>query len=631
MNMKLRFRTRKLFLLAVCLMGWLSISAQAPQILSEKHAMLRLTPQSRYLLLPIQEREENANISIIVNGQQVKSLNAKLAVDKVDYYVPLDLTALNTKTSTPNSLLLDITFHGDRRATGAMKGYVCWKEMKQSDTFDTANREKFRPQYHHTPAYGWMNDPNGMFYKDGVWHLYYQWNPYGSQWENMTWGHSTSRDLAHWEAEPTAIEPDALGAIFSGSAVVDKDNTAGFGKGAVIAMYTSAGQAQTQSIAYSNDGGRTFTKYEGNPVITFEAPDFRDPKVFWHEQTKRWIVVLAAGQEVQFYSSPDLKHWTYESSFGREYGNHDGVWECPDLLCLDAGSKHFTGRGGEAGKNMEKGLFSDDVAYGKKWVLLLNINPGGPFGGSATQYFVGEFDGHKFTCEDEPKETKWMDYGKDHYATVTFSNAPENRTVALAWMSNWQYAGVVPTQQFRSANSIPRDLKLMQLDGETYLVSTPSKEMLALRGKAVKKGSASGKKVVKNLLKQNTGAYELTATFDMQKAEQAQVTLYNTKGEEFTIGFDTKKKEYYVDRTKSGQTAFSDDFASVTRAPLPDVGTYQLRVFVDNSSVEVFIDPGFGFSGLFPMTNLVFPTEPYNNLRVEGRGKLQDITVYPIN
>ena len=598
MNMK------RLLLMATCLIGWLTMSAQAPQILSDRHAMLRINAQSRYLLLPIQEREEIANISILVNGKQVKSLNAKLAVDKVDYYVPLDLSSFN-----PN-LLLDITFHGDRRTTGAIKGYVCWKEMQQSNTFDTTNREQFRPVYHHTPLYGWMNDPNGMVYQDGVWHLFYQYNPFGSQWENMNWGHSTSRDLIHWEAQPIALEPDALGSIFSGSCVIDKDNTAGFGAGAMIAMYTSAGQNQSQSIAYSTDGGKTFTTYAGNPVITQDAPDFRDPKVFWFEQTKRWIVVLAVGQEVQFYSSPNLKDWTYESSFGREYGNHDGVWECPDLLPLTLNAK-----------------LSNNSS--KKWVLLLNINPGGPFGGSATQYFVGQFDGHKFTCEDAPSETKWMDYGKDHYATVTFSNAPDNRTVAIAWMSNWQYANQVPTQQFRSANSIPRDLHLMQLDGETYLVSTPSKEMLDMRGKAVKKGSASNK-IIKNLLKQNDGAYEITATLDMQKDGQAQVTLYNNKGEEAVIGFDTAKKEYYFDRTKSGLTSFSDDFACVTRAPLPDADTYQLRIFVDKASIEVFIDPGFGHSGVFPMTSLVFPNEPYNNLRVSGRGKLQDITVYPL-
>lgn len=606
---------KRLLLMATCLIGWLTMSAQAPQILSDRHAMLRINAQSRYLLLPIQEREEIANISIIVNGKQVKSLNAKLAVDKVDYYVPLDLTALPTAnlsplSSLPSPLLLDITFHGDRRTTGAIKGYVCWKEMQQSNTFDTTNREQFRPVYHHTPLYGWMNDPNGMVYQDGVWHLFYQYNPFGSQWENMNWGHSTSRDLIHWEAQPIALEPDALGSIFSGSCVIDKDNTAGFGAGAMIAMYTSAGQNQSQSIAYSTDGGKTFTTYAGNPVITQDAPDFRDPKVFWFEQTKRWIVVLAVGQEAQFYSSPNLKDWTYESSFGREYGNHDGVWECPDLLPMTLNAK-----------------LSNSTS--KKWVLLLNINPGGPFGGSATQYFVGQFDGHKFTCEDAPSETKWMDYGKDHYATVTFSNAPDNRTVAIAWMSNWQYANQVPTQQFRSANSIPRDLHLMQLDGETYLVSTPSKEMLAMRGKAVKKGSASNK-IVKNLLKQNDGAYEITATLDMQKDGQAQITLFNNKGEEAVIGFDTAKKEYYFDRTKSGLTSFSDDFACVTRAPLPDADTYQLRIFVDKASIEVFIDPGFGHSGVFPMTSLVFPNEPYNNLRVSGRGKLQDITVYPL-
>ena len=355
--------------------------------------------------------------------------------------------------------------------------------------------------------------------------------------------------------------------------------------------------------------------------------------MFWFEKTQRWIVILAAGQEVQFYSSKNLKDWQYESSFGRQYGNHDGVWECPDLFALNADSKCYTGKSSEGGKNEQKSLFSDDVAYGDKWVLLLNINPGGPFGGSATQYFIGQFDGHQFVCEDDPTETKWMDYGKDHYATVSFSEAPDNRRVALAWMSNWQYANQAPTKQYRSANSIARDLQLLQLDGETYLVSTPSPENLAARGKAVKKGSISANKVVKNLLKQNNGAYELTADLDMQKGETLRLTLYNNKGEEVAITFDTKKKQYSVDRTKSGLTDFSDDFPCTTTAPLPDVGNYGLRVFVDKSSVEVFVDPGFGKSGLFPMTNLVFPSEPYNHLRIEnlkGNSKVKDVTVYPL-
>jgi levanase/fructan beta-fructosidase len=549
-------------IVAAMLMG---ISAQAqvqPKVLGENHAMIRVEQGAKYLLLPVQEKEENAHIAVLDGrNEMVKRLNVRLAVDKVDYYVPFEIK---------QAQLLDITFQGDRRTTGAVKDFACWKEMKYSDAFDTTNREKFRPAYHHTPLYGWMNDPNGMFYKDGVWHLYYQYNPYGSQWENMTWGHSTSKDLIHWEAQPQAIEADWLGAIFSGSAIVDKDNTAGFGRNAVIAMYTSAGTAQTQSIAYSADGGQTFTKYAGNPVITYHAPDFRDPKVFRFEE--RWIVVLAVGQEVQFYSSTNMKDWKLESSFGREYGNHDGVWECPDMLC-----------------------------FGEKWVLLLNINPGGPFGGSATQYFVGTFDGRTFTCEDNPSETKWMDYGKDHYAAVTFHGAPDGRIVALPWMSNWQYANQVPTHQFRSANGLPRDLGLTTVDGETYLTSTPSKEVSALRGKK---------------MKQPTETCEITV--DVKGS--AHITLSNAKGEEVTMCYDAQKQTFSMDRKKSGDVSFSEAFPCVTTAP-----TYgsirQLRLFIDRCSIEAFDS-----EGKMAMTNLVFPSEPYNNIKVKG-GKA---TIYEI-
>jgi levanase/fructan beta-fructosidase len=542
-----------------------TVKAQDAMILGENHAMLRVKQGTRYLLLPVQEKEENAHIAVLdKQNEMVKRLNVRLAVDKVDYLVPLEIG---------NAQLLDITFHGDKRTTGAIKDFVCWKEMKYSSTFDTTNRERFRPLYHHTPLYGWMNDPNGMFYKDGVWHLYYQFNPYGSHWENMTWGHSTSKDLMHWDAQPMAIESDWLGAIFSGSAIVDKENTTGFGRNAVVAMYTSAGAAQTQSIAYSADGGQTFTKYAGNPVITFNAPDFRDPKVFWHEPTGKWIVVLAVGQEVQFYSSKNLKEWKYESSFGREYGNHDGVWECPDMLC-----------------------------FGEKWVLLLNINPGGPFGGSATQYFVGRFDGHTFTCEDSPSETKWMDYGKDHYATVTFHNAPEGRIVALPWMSNWQYANQVPTQQFRSANGLPRDLGIKTTGGETILTSIPSKEVTAQRGKKVK---------------QPTEACEII--IDVKGT--ADIVLSNAKGEQVTMRYDAQKQEFRMNRTKSGDVSFSEAFPCETTAP-----TYgsikQLRLFIDRCSIEAF-----DAEGKMAMTNLVFPSEPYNTIKVKG-GKA---TIYQID
>ena len=527
-----------------------------PTVLGEKHAMLKVKQGEKFLLLPVQESEDIAAIAVVNSkNDMARRLNVKLATDRVDYYVPLELKG---------AWLLDIEFHGDRRQKGAVSEFVCWKEMKYSNTFDTTNREHFRPAYHHTPLYGWMNDPNGMFYKDGVWHLYYQWNPYGSQWENMTWGHSTSRDLIHWEAQPTAIEADWLGSIFSGSCVTDGND--------VVAFYTSAGHHQTQSMAVSKDGGRTFQKFSGNPVLTADAPDFRDPKVFWNEDNGCWNLILAVGQEMQIFSSKDLKQWKYESSFGKEYGNHGGVWECPDLLKI-----------------------------GQKWVLLCNINPGGPFGGSATQYFVGDFDGHRFTCESMPKVTKWLDYGKDHYATVTFYNAPEGRHVALAWMSNWQYANQVPTKQFRSANSVPRDLGLFTDGEETYVSVVPSKEMLAVRGQKIKKPTETCEVIV-----------------DLKGS--ADITFSNLKGEQVVMHYDAQKQTFAMDRTKSGDSSFSENFACTTTAPTHGQ-LKQLRIFIDRCSMEVF-----DADGHMAMTNLVFPTEAYNDVKVKG-GKA---TVYEI-
>ena len=554
-----KFLTLFMMLLAV------QLSANAQRILGKNHAMKQVKVGSHYLLLPVQEREDNASIKVIANNREVQTFNVKLAVDKVDYYVPLDIRRFGEE-----ELLLDITFHGDRRFTGAMKDFLCWREMKQSDTFDTANREKYRPVYHHTPLYGWMNDPNGMFYKDGVYHLFYQWNPYGSQWENMNWGHSTSKDLIHWEAQPIAIEADALGSIFSGSCVVDKKNNQ------VVAFYTSAGQSQTQSMAISNDNGKTFEKYAGNPVLVSSEEDFRDPKAFWNPEIQKWNMVLAVGQEMWIYSSPNLKDWTFESTFGKGYGCHEGVWECPDLMKLQV-------------RGTDK----------QKWMLICNINPGGPFGGSATQYFIGEFDGHKFTCDH--KDTRWMDYGKDHYATVTFDNAPDGRRIALAWMSNWQYANQVPTKQFRSANSVPRDLDLFEYNGEIYCGVTPSKELLSLRGKVVKKLPEACEIVV-----------------DVQG--DMELTLANALGEQVVLKYDTDAKTFSMDRTRS-YASFSEAFPCVTTSPVyGDIK--QLRIFVDRSSIEAF-----DTEGRMVMTNLVFPAEPYNIIKVKG-GKA---TIYEMN
>lgn len=552
-------------------------SAQDARFLSSNHCIYRINEQKNYLLLPVQEKAEMCNIKVVKNNTQVKALNVRLASNHIDYYVPLDLKQFGEDAK----LALDIHVNGTYRNDGELSGFTCWKNMQLSDTFDTANREKYRPVYHHTPAWGWMNDPNGMFYKDGVWHLYFQYNPYGSQWENMTWGHSTSTDLIHWTFQGAPIEADAWGTIFSGSAVVDHNNTSGFGKGAVVAMYTSAGENQTQSIAYSNDNGQTFTKYDGNPVLTSNTPDYRDPHVFWNEDIKRWNMIMAEGQHMDIYSSADLKEWKLESQFGAEYGNHGGVWECPDLVKMKVrGTDQY------------------------KWMLLCNINPGGPFGGSATQYFVGQFDGHKFTCESAPEVTKWMDYGKDHYATVTFDNAPDGRRVAMAWMSNWQYANQVPTMQFRSANSVPRDLDLYEYQGQTYCGVTPSPELAAARPK----------KATKTL----TEACEMVVTLK----GNATITLANDKGEQVVMTYDEKSRTFAMDRTKSGQKEFSDDFAALTVAPVHGKMS-QLRLFIDRSSIEAF-----DADGKMAMTNLVFPTKPYNKVLVKGKAKY---VVYNLN
>lgn len=552
-------------------------SAQDARFLSSNHCIYRINEQKNYLLLPVQEKAEMCNIKVVKNNTQVKALNVRLASNHIDYYVPLDLKQFGEDAK----LALDIHVNGTYRNDGELSGFTCWKKMQFSDTFDTANREKYRPVYHHTPAWGWMNDPNGMFYKDGVWHLYFQYNPYGSQWENMTWGHSTSTDLIHWTFQGAPIEADAWGTIFSGSAVVDHNNTAGFGKGAVVAMYTSAGENQTQSIAYSNDNGQTFTKYDGNPVLTSNTPDYRDPHVFWNEDIKRWNMIMAEGQHMDIYSSADLKEWKLESQFGAEYGNHGGVWECPDLMKMKVrGTDQY------------------------KWMLLCNINPGGPFGGSATQYFVGQFDGHKFTCESAPEVTKWIDYGKDHYATVTFDNAPDGRRVAMAWMSNWQYANQVPTMQYRSANSVPRDLDLYEYQGQTYCGVTPSPELAAARPK----------KATKTL----TEACEMVVTLK----GNATITLANDKGEQVVMTYDEKSRTFAMDRTKSGQKEFSDDFAALTVAPVHGKMS-QLRLFIDRSSIEAF-----DADGKMAMTNLVFPTKPYNKVLVKGKAKY---VVYNLN
>jgi fructan beta-fructosidase len=471
-------------------------------------------------------------------------------------------------------------------------------------------KEIHRPQFHFTPPAFWMNDPNGMVYHKGVYHMFYQHYPESSVWGPMHWGHATSKDLIHWEHKPIALFPDSLGYIFSGSAVVDVNNTSGFakkGETPLVAIFTHhdpQGEKekkvnyQNQSLAYSLDDGATWVKYQGNPVLKNPGiVDFRDPKVMWYEKGKKWLMTLATKDRITFYSSPDLKTWKRESEFGEKVGAHGGVWECPDLFPLEVNGK-------------------------TEWVLLVSINPGGPNGGSATQYFVGDFDGSTFTPHST--ETKWIDWGTDNYAGVTWDNTGK-RKIFLGWMSNWQYANMAPTDPWRSAMTIPRELSLRKVGNASFLASEPVKELDKIISGSTKipdaavKGSLDLSKYVKDL----QSRYVLK--FNSSQIADFAIVLSNERGEELILGYDKKKNQYYIDRTKSGKKNFEIGFAK--KHPGPRIATspaMDLTLVVDVASVELFAD-----KGLSVMTDIFFPNQPMNNLvlkSAEGM-KISNVTV----
>ena len=546
-------------------------------------------------------------------------MDVRLAQNGSDYFVPFALG--KGKTATVKIL-------------GLKKDALALSLLKLSNTFDTTNTDYYRPSYHFTPLYGWMNDPNGMVYKDGEYHLYFQYNPYGSKWGNMHWGHAVSKDLVHWEHLDPAIARDPVGHIFSGSSVVDKKNTAGFGKDAIIAIYTnhSVNPDEVQCIAYSNDNGRTFTKYEGNPVLTpFDGlKDFRDPKVFWYEKGKCWYMIVSADKETRFYKSKNLKKWTYVSAFGKGLGQQPCQYECPDFFQLPVNGDK---------KKM-------------KWVMTMNINPGCWFGGSATEYFVGDFDGKNFTCPDA-HDVKWLDWGKDHYATVTFSNTGD-RVLEITWMSNWQYANLTPFKQNRGANGLPRELKLYEKNGKYYISEDVAPEVYALRKdtKSLADASVADAKDLKGVAANMEGAFEIEADVTPDANGIAGIEISNNKRERTMIYFDMKQGKVVMDRTESGLTDFGkqavphdielawdkqlaaegkeparitnsinykNDFALATWAPLSlcedGKKTYHVDIFVDKSSVELFVD-----GGRIAMTNLVFPVAPYENVKLYTQG-----------
>ena len=622
---------------AACLMLMASATTSAfAQKMNIEHkgdtTIIKVENPTKYLLLPIQEEKDEAQVLLDTGSKDDTWMDVRLAQNGSDYFVPFALG--KGKTATVKIL-------------GLKKDALALNLLKLSDTFDTTNTDYYRPSYHFTPLYGWMNDPNGMVYKDGEYHLYFQYNPYGSKWGNMHWGHAVSKDLVHWEHLDPAIARDPVGHIFSGSSVIDKKNTAGFGKNAIIAIYTnnSVNHDEVQCIAYSNDNGRTFTKYEGNPVlIPFDGlKDFRDPKVFWYEKGKCWYMIVSADKETRFYKSKNLKKWDYVSAFGKGLGQQPCQYECPDFFQLPVNGDK---------KKM-------------KWVMTMNINPGCWFGGSATEYFVGDFDGKKFTCPDA-NEVKWLDWGKDHYATVTFSNTGD-RVLGITWMSNWQYANLTPFKQNRGANGLPRELKLYEKNGKYYISEDVAPEVYALRKdtKNVVDASVAGEKMLAGVAANMEGAFEIEADVTPDANGIAGIEISNNKRERTLIYFDMKQGKVVMDRTESGLTDFGkqavphdielawdkqlaaegkqparitnsinykNDFALATWAPLSlcedGKKTYHVDIFVDKSSVELFVD-----GGRIAMTNLVFPVAPYENVKLytqDGKAEFKNLKVHKL-
>ena len=468
--------------------------------------------------------------------------------------------------------------------------------------------EQHRPQFHFSPPTSWMNDPNGMVFHNGEYHLFYQFYPDSNVWGPMHWGHAISKDMIYWEHLPIALYPDSLGYIFSGSAVVDHQNTSGLGTKdtpPMVAMFTyhlmegeKAGRNdyQTQGIAYSLDNGRSWTKYDQNPVLKNPGiKDFRDPKIFWHEGSKKWILILAVQDHIELFESPDLKSWSKNSEFGLGVGSHGGVWECPDLFPLKVD-------GGE-----------------EKWVMLVSINPGAPNGGSGTQYFVGSFDGKKFVNDNPPDKSLWIDQGRDNYAGVTWSNVPasDGRRLFLGWMGNWEYAQVVPTYVWRSAMTLPREFVLTKTPAGIRLASHPVKEVESLTSKSftIRKRPVKGETILTSS-EMETGQFELLIELDAVKKNDFTIELFNTVGEKLAIRYSQAENTVLVDRVAAGKNDFSPKFSGVAKG-YRSITSFPANVwlFVDQSSVEIFMD-----DGLLVMTETFFPSEPFKQVKIISEG-----------
>jgi fructan beta-fructosidase len=499
----------------------------------------------------------------------------------------IKLINLMGKTDTMTRLLFCLLFFMDYSMTARSQ------EVYQ---------EPFRPQIHFSPKTGWMNDPNGMVFYQGEYHLFFQFYPDSTVWGPMHWGHAISKDLMHWKQAPIALYPDSLGYIFSGSAVVDERNTSGMGtneKIPLVALYTQhdpkgekagTNHFQNQSMAYSLDAGGTWTKYSGNPVLRSPGfRDFRDPKVSWYPDQNKWIMTLATGDRIQFFSSVNLKTWSKESEFGVGIGAHGGVWECPDLIPFDVDGK-------------------------KIWLLLVSINPGGVQGGSGVQYFTGTFDGHRFSSADTL--TRWADYGPDDYAGVTFSNTGREK-IYMGWMSNWQYGTSVPAGRWRSAMTIPRLLNLKNVGGSYFITMMPVDAL----EKLVNKSDS-----YKHIPEVNEITFSGPTRFEISLSELYSFSLVfsNASGQNVKAGYDEEKNAFFIDRTQAGRSEFNAQFANIYYAPRIDQSNHsKIILILDNTSLEMFAD-----EGLSTITEVFFPDQPFNQLQQgASRKPVEDIRI----
>ncbi|KAJ5722656.1 Extracellular exo-inulinase inuE [Penicillium malachiteum] len=487
--------------------------------------------------------------------------------------------------------------------------------------------EVYRPQFHFSPEKNWMNDPCGLFYHEGVYHLYFQYNPGGITWGNMSWGHATSDDLTHWEEHPVALLAEGYPGnvtemYYTGSAVVDTNNTSGFGTNGetpIVAVYTSqyemtqtlpSGEEvlwdqESQSLAHSLDNGKTWKTYDaGNPVIEYppspyrdQYENFRDPFVFWHPESQKWVLVtsLAEIHRLVIWTSDNLKDWSVASEFG-PVNAVGGVWECPNLFPLHV----------------------DDSETTQKWVLIVGLNPGGPPGtvGSGDQYFIGDFNGTTFIPDSDSiysanTTSNWLDWGPDYYASSAYNGLDAEHHVQLGWMNNWQYGESIPTYPWRSAMAAPRRLSLKTINGKVTLIQAPHESWKSIQNQKTDTHSWKSFEIGMQSLGSIGKTLDINLSFSGIKETGSNkgefgIIVHATSNltQQTRIGYDFEEGKMFVDRRKSGDVGFDGTFPRKYFAPsrLESDGSVNLRILVDWSSVEVF-------NGESTLTAQVFSSE----------------------